>query len=420
MTMSTGSTPSGLFGVLRSPRSVVFGRGQRHVLGQVAASLGTRALICTDARLGADPEFSRLLDTLRGAGVEVFSYAEALPDVPTDLVAAAAERVRAVGANLVIGVGGGSCLDLAKTAALVATHGGKIADYYGENAVPGPTLPVVAVPTTAGTGSEATPVAVLSDPERTLKVGVSSPYLVPHTAICDPELAVGAPPALIASAGIDALSHGIESYTAIRREPTADISNERVFVGKNALTDHYALLAVSSIAANLRRAYADNGDIEAIEALLLGALAGGYALGSAGTAAAHALQYPVGALTHTPHGLGIGVLLPYVMDYNRSACVSEYAAIAAAMGLPSAHDPDADADAAIDAVTRLCADVGIPRTLADIDLSEDRLDWCAEQAMTAARLVQNNPRPLDPAELTTIAEAAYHGRSGSSAIRQSS
>ena len=158
-----------------------------------------------------------------------------------------------------VGMGGGSCLDLAKAVAVLLTHGGEASDYYGELRVPGPVMPVVALPTTAGTGSEVTPVAVLTDPERVSKVGISSPHLIPHTAVCDPELTVGCPPALTASAGADALSHVIEAFTAVRRPVTAELATERVFVGKNELTDTYALLGVRLIAGSLQRAWSTPG-----------------------------------------------------------------------------------------------------------------------------------------------------------------
>lgn len=402
-----------LFGVLRSPRLILFGRGQRNTIGRVAREIGRRAFVCTDARLAADPEFGRLMGLLSDAGVDPIVYDGTLPDVPTPLVADAVEHARAADVDLVIGIGGGSCLDLAKTVAVIVAHGGQISDYYGEHAVPGPTLPLVALPTTAGTGSEVTTIAVLTDPERTIKVGVSSPYLVPEVAICDPELSFGCPPGLTASAAIDALSHGIESFTAVARTPTSSITEERVFVGKNELTDHYALLAVRSVANALRRAYRDGNDVDAREQLMLGAMAGGYALATGGTAAAHALQYPVGALTDTPHGVGVGVLLPYVMEFNLPYCVDSFARIAVAMGLDDGSgDDERLARKAVDGVAELCADVGIPRTLAELGLPADRLDWAAEQAVTAKRLVENNPRPLDVDGLTRISYAAHAGDRG--------
>ncbi len=401
-----------MLAVLRGPRQVLFGAGQRHALGTVTAALGSRALVCTDARFGATREFAELVQLLEGAGVQVTAFTEVLPDVPVHQVAQCAELAARTDPDVIVGMGGGSCLDLAKAVAVVLTHGGEPSDYYGELRVPGPVLPVVALPTTAGTGSEVTPVAVLTDPERVSKVGISSPHLIPHTAVCDPELTLGCPPALTASAGADALSHAIEAFTAVRRPVTTELATERVFVGKNELTDLYALLGVRLIAGGLHRAWATPGDTDAREAMMLGATAGGFALGTAGTAAAHAIQYPVGALTHTPHGVGVGTLLPYVMEFNRPARIPELAAIGLAMGAPSDASLDDLADEAIDRVAALLASVGIPTTLAELGLPLERLRWTAEQAMGAERLIANNPRPLDVDVLEHIIRGAHSGDRG--------
>jgi alcohol dehydrogenase len=398
-----------MLGVLRGPRQVLFGAGQRGALGTIAAGLGSRALVCTDARFAATPEFARLVQLIEASGVQVTAYAEVLPDVPVEQVRQCADLAARVRPDVVIGMGGGSCLDLAKAVAVILTHGGEPSDYYGELRVPGPVVPVVALPTTAGTGSEVTPVAVLTDPERVSKVGISSPHLIPHTAVCDPELTWDCPPALTASAGADALSHAIEAYTAVRRPAQSGLATERVFVGKNELTDVYALLGVRMMAGSLHRAWSDPRDVGAREAMALGATAGGFALGSAGTAAAHAIQYPVGALTHTPHGMGVGALLPYVMEFNRPARVPELARIAVAMGAAADATPEDLADEAIDRVATLLASVGVPSTLDELGLPADRLRWTAEQALGATRLVENNPRPLDADALERIVRAAHSG-----------
>lgn len=396
------------FGILRLPHTILFGSGQRGAIGKLAAGIGNRALLCTDARLASDRHFTAIAADLKANGVSVLIYDQSPPDLPIEAIADAAEQARAWRPDVVVGIGGGSCMDMAKTLSMVLKHGGHLRDYYGEWKVPGPILPVIAVPTTAGTGSEVTPVAVVSDAERGTKVGISSPYLIPVAAICDPELTLSCPPALTASVGADALTHAIESFTALSREATPTIALEHVFVGKNALTDHFGLLAIRSIWQGLERAYHDGSDLEARELLMLGALAAGCAFGSAGTAAAHALQYPVGNATHTPHGVGVAALLPYVMEFNRSSSVKPFADIARAIGLEGSDD-ETLSHAIVDEVARLLEAVGIPRSLAELGLPGDLQDWTAENAMSATRLLKNNPRTLDQDALTRITRAAYAG-----------
>ncbi|MEZ2128150.1 MULTISPECIES: iron-containing alcohol dehydrogenase [unclassified Sinorhizobium] len=399
-----------LFGTMRTPRNLVFGAGQRGALPGYAGSLGRRALVVTDARLSADAYFLEIIDGLRAAGIETRVFDGTIAELPLECIAQGVEAGKSFGADIVIGIGGGSCLDAAKVAALLLSHGGKASDFYGEFKVPGPVLPLILLPTTSGTGSEVTPVAVITDPDRAVKVGIASPHLICHTAICDPELTYSCPPGLTAVSGADALTHAIEAYTTIRREPTPAIVHEHVFLGKNALSDAYALMAISHISASLKRAYENGGDIEARERLMLGATAAGLAFGTAGTAAAHAVQYPVGAMTHTAHGAGVAVMMPYVMEFNRAYCEPGLAEIGQAMGLELAGKSSADrADATIDAVAALFASIGIQKSIADLGIVEAQLPQVAEQAMGSARLVKNNPRPLDLKTMAILVEAAFAG-----------
>jgi alcohol dehydrogenase len=393
------------FATIRSPREVLFGPGQRHVLAAVAKRLGTRALIVTDARLVIDETFCAMVASLRDARLEVRVDASTLPDVPVASAIAAAEAQRDFGADLVIGVGGGSCLDMAKCVALLLTHGGRPQDYFGDLLVPGPILPLIAVPTTAGTGSEVTPVAVLSDAERALKVGISSPHLIPLTAICDPELTMTCPTALTAIAGADALTHAIEAFTAIRRPLTPGLTQERVFVGKNLASDHFALRAIALLWQGLERACNNGADADARGKVMLGATLAGLAFGVAGTAAAHAIQYPIGALTHTAHGTGVACMMPYVMAWNAPVIGPELAEIAEAIGL-------AGPDQVIPELASLFRRIGIPSTLHDLGLPADKIDWVADQALGIARLMQNNPRPITPADMCRLLSAAFTGDLG--------
>lgn len=405
-----------LFAALRLPREILFGKGQRHALPDVAGKLGKRALICTDERFAGTEMFARSVEGLRAASIEVLVYDQILPDVPRDSVAVCVEAARAFAPDMVIGIGGGSCLDMAKCAALLLTHGGVLQDYYGEFRIPGPVMPVIAVPTTAGTGSEVTPVAVISDPEKTLKVGISSPYLIAAAAICDPELTMTCPRGLTAIAGADALTHAIEAFTAARRGTGADLAQQHVFIGKSDLTDHFALLAIKLLGRGLERACTDGSDEDARADVMMGALAAGCAFGTAGTAAAHAVQYPVGALTHTPHGLGVATMLPYVMTYNRAVVAEQIAEVGAALGVDGAgRSVEAMADATIAEISRLFAAIGITPTLAALGLPADKVDWTAEQALGIGRLVKNNPRSLDLAAMRRLVQAAYDGDLAASA-----
>ena len=390
------------FDTLRAPRELIFGSGQRKALGLVAKRLGQRALVVTDARLAAEPHFLVMMADLEAHGLAVRIESGTLPEVPVESAMRAAEASRDHAPDLVIAVGGGSCLDMAKCVALLLTHGGRPQDYYGELKVPGPILPLIAIPTTAGTGSEVTPVAVLSDSERTLKVGISSPYLIPAMAICDPELTLSCPSALTAIAGADALTHAIEAFTAVRRPVTPGLTQERVFIGKNALSDQFALTAISLLWQGLESVCTAGDNLAARAQVMQGANFAGLAFGVAGTAAAHAIQYPVGALTHTAHGAGVACLMPWVMEWNRPMMGSELEQMATTMGL-------ADSEAVIPAIAALFARIGIPPTLAKLGLAEEQLDWVAEQSCSIERLIQNNPRPLDRSDMRKLLDAAFTG-----------
>jgi len=396
-----------LFGALRLPASVVFGSGQRAAIGMITAGIGKRALICTDARLGTDAQFKAIVADIQAHGVETKLYDRTEADLPIGGISGCATECAGFKPDVVLGIGGGSCMDMAKCVAVLLAHGGSLRDYYGENKIPGPVAPVIAVPTTSGTGSEVTPVAVIADTERGTKVGISSPYLIPRVAVCDPEMTLSCPPSLTAVSGADALTHAIESFTAARRTLTPDLTVKNVFVGKNALSDVFGLLALQNIFKALRKAVKDGQDIEAREQMMLASLAAGCAFGAAGTAAAHAIQYPVGNETHTPHGMGVALLMPYVMEFNRPSCVAAFAEIGRAIGL-SGSDEELS-HRLIDEVASLLKDIGIPVTLKDLGLPEDKQDWTAQSAIGAARLVNNNPRLLDLDALKAITRAAYCG-----------
>jgi alcohol dehydrogenase len=308
---------------------------------------------------------------------------------------------------VIIAVGGGSAIDLAKLVAMLAVNRRPLSDFYGENRVSRGILPVIAMPTTAGTGSEVTPVAVVSDPERELKVGISSPHLIPRRAIVDPLLTIGAPGSVTAHSGIDAFVHAVESYTA--RGVAHSWGEELpVFVGRNRFSSLLALEAVSAIGANLRTAVNTPGDLDAREAMSWGSLLAGMAFGAGGTHISHALQYPVGAATKTPHGLGTGLLLPYVLEACLPAIVPELADIAHALDLPE-DGAEASAIAAIAAIRSLVVDIGVPTRLADLGVTAGQLSRFAELGVGVTRLAGNAPVAPGTDLFTRILRAALDG-----------
>ncbi|HEX5782350.1 MAG TPA: iron-containing alcohol dehydrogenase, partial [Solirubrobacteraceae bacterium] len=334
-----------------------------------------------------------VVESLSG-DVTVFSGAAV--DVPSSAVEAAVSAAERP--DVIVAVGGGSVIDLAKVTALLLAHGGALADYYAVQSVPGPIVPLIALPTTAGTGSEATPVAVITDPATEMKIGLASPHLIPRHAVCDPLLTVGAPPVVTAHAGIDALAHAVESFISAREHPSPELVLGRPQVGKNLLSDALAQTAAGHIVRNLVRAVEDGSDLEARTGMLYGSLLAGIAFGNSGVSAAHALQFPLGAATHTSHGLGTGVLLPYVMEFNRPARPAEMAALSSLMG-----------GDAVSHVHALGLRIGLPASLAEVGVARSDLRAMAEAAVGFKRLVDNNPVPLDADALEAILDAAWHG-----------
>lgn len=395
---------------VRGPRQLMVGEGVARNIPRVVAECGSRVLIVTDRVVVGQPGVAEIVAAVREKVKVVEVFADATPDVPLSDVARAVSAAEKVGADVTLAIGGGTVIDLAKIVGVVRCHGGTPRDYYGESRVPGPTTPLVAVPTTSGTGSELTPVSVLADPDRELKVGVSSVHIVPDFAIVDPELTYTCPAAVTAHSGIDAFCHAVESYTARPRTHGPRDLVERVFLGRNPITDHYALRAAERIARSLRRAVRDGADAEARADMSYGSMLAGLAFSHAGNAAPHALQYLVGAATHTPHGLGVGLLLPYALDAARDAIADRLAVLARVCGLDVAGASEAEAaDAFLTWLDGLLADIGIPASLADIGVARADLPRFAEAATGITRLIQNHPGPTDTASLTAILEAAWNG-----------
>lgn len=400
-------------GLLRQPRTVVFGPGQRALLPRLIAPLGTTVLVCTDERMATTPEYDTLRESLEQAGIRVHLFDRVQPDLPRGDIMALQATLADEPVDAVIGLGGGSCLDMAKIAALMLTHGGDVRDYFGENVVPGPVVPIITIPTTAGTGAEVSCIGVVYDEERGVKVGVASAYLEPSIAIVDPELTISCPPGLTAATGADALSHLIECFTDRAKNPDADEMDAHLYVGKNVLTDIYCRAGIGLLAGAIERVVADPSDLAARGDMMLGAFCGGMALNTAGTSIAHAIQSPIGGLTHTAHGMGVGALLPYVMRFNLPVRTEVFAELADILGV---RDPDAgqheNAQRAIVRIDELLEALGVPADLQRLGLAREDIDEVAERSLLSTRLIANNARPLTKADAVQILERAYAGDRG--------
>lgn len=407
MTIADISNRIGL-GLLRQPKTVLFGPGQRRQLPLLVGALGREVLVCTDERMATTVEFAEIRAALQHAGCTVHVFSAIEPDLPRANVLALTDQFAEAGIEVIVGLGGGSCLDMAKVAGLVLHTGRDIAEYYGENLVEGPGLPVITVPTTGGTGAEVTCVSVVFDADRGMKVGVGSEHLEPHAAVIDPELTLSCPPGLTAATGADALSHLIESFTDRAKNPSPTDISEHLYVGKNVLTDLFCRAGLELLNGSLERVVADPSDLQARSDTMLASFCAGMAINTAGTAAAHAIQSPIGNLTHTPHGLGVGALLPYVMRFNLPAQEAAFAEMATLFGLAADGSTPLDrARAAILRVEELLAALGVPRNLRDLGLSPDDFGFVADQAMLATRLTANNPRPLTRESIIAILERGY-------------
>ncbi|PSP82293.1 alcohol dehydrogenase [Halobacteriales archaeon QS_1_68_17] len=380
-----------------------FGPGAvRELPHEVAERGGETVLIVTDDGVRDAGIVDEVVGQFPGhVDCEVFDEVES--DPPAALFERAGRYAGEVDPDVIVGLGGGSAIDVGKAASLLSTHGGDVLDYVAPptgagRSIPGPTTPYVAVPTTAGTGSESTSVAVVSLPERKLKVGISDRHLFPDLAIVDPALTVSLPPRPTATSGIDALSHAIEGYTTRRFDAKArpDSPGDRPdYGGRNALSDTLCRKAVELVAGSLRRAVNNGQDLDARRNMSLGSTMAALGFSNAGLGATHALAYPVAAEHHTPHGLTIALLLPAVMRFNATGVPERYAEIARLMGKSvDGLDRRDAAGTAAEAVEELAGDVGMPDGLAAVGVTEEELPRFAEDAAELRRLLAGNPRRM--------------------------
>jgi len=395
-------------GFVRQPKFVLFGPGQRGQLGLMAKGLGRRALVVTDERMATTPEFNAMLASLEAEGVAAAVYDRALPDLPRSNIVEAVSQFRNSNVDLVIGIGGGSCLDLAKAVAVVLANGGDVRDYYGEFRVPGPGLPIIAVPTTGGTGAEVTSIAVIFDDETHMKMAITDAHLEPAAAIIDPELTLTCPPGLTAATAADAISHLVEGFTARPKNPTPRELATKIYVGKNRITDLFAIKGLEMMNASVGRVVANPSDLQARSDVMFAAYCAGMVINTTGTAAAHAIQSPIAAFSQASHGFGVGALLPYVMRFNLPYCTSEFAEIGRVLGAATAAQPELDqARAGIARIEELLAAVGAPLDLRAIGVKPEHFGTVAAQSLKASRLVLNNPAPMTEDSVTALLKRGY-------------
>lgn len=364
-------------------------------LGDLAAAMGIqRALIVTDPGIIKFGLLEGAVANLTANNIELSIYSDVVADPPESVVMDAVSSAQAFGCDGVIGFGGGSSMDVAKLLAVLIKGEQQLADIYGVDQISGGRLPLIQVPTTAGTGSEATMVSIITTGETT-KAGVVSRTLLADKVILDAKLTLGLPPAVTAATGIDAMVHAIEAYTSKRL--------------KNPLSDMLAREALRLMANNISTAVKQGDNLQAREAMLLGAMLAGQAFANAPVAAVHALAYPLGGNYHIPHGLSNSLVLPHVLRFNAPAAAELYAELAPIIlpgrSLPS--DPLEVSELLAEHFLQLAADLGLQTQLSQMNIAESDLPKLAEEAMLQQRLLINNPRELSLDDALSIYQQAF-------------
>lgn len=377
-----------------SPNSVLFGIGASREIGKEAKALGgTKVLIVTDPGVVNSGLVSSLRANLEEAGMKVFLFDRVEPEPSASLIDESAQLTKENGVDVVIGVGGGSSLDIAKGASLLASNPGNVLDYCGLDLIPKRGLPKILVPTTAGTGSEVTRVFVLTDKRDNMKKVVFSNYALPELALVDPMLTISMPSKVTADSGMDALVHAIETYVSMNATPFSDL---------------LASKAIELIAKYLPMAFAKGENIEARYHMSLASLLAGMAFASGGLGAVHALAYPLGTEYHLPHGRTNAIMLAHVMEFNSIGNRSRYALIAEMMGKREVtSDLRAGVVKAVEAVVQLLDDVQIPYHLKDYGIPKEAIPKLVEGGMRQARLFVPNPRDLREKDVEAIYTKAW-------------
>jgi alcohol dehydrogenase class IV len=374
----------------RAPAVISTGPGAAKEAGAYAKQHGGKALIVTDSNLEKIGLLADVRASLEAAGVGYSVYDKVVMEPVVEYVDDGLKALREAKADVIVAVGGGSPIDTGKAVAAMARNPGKISDYMGAGKITKPTVPLIAIPTTAGTGSEVTPFTIITDPATDVKMLISSPHLLPSVALVDPLMTMKMPRGITAATGLDALTHAIEAYVSVKAQP---------------LTDTFALQAIRLISANLRTAYSQPDNLEARSSVLIGALQAGLAFANSSVALVHGMARPIGAYFHVAHGISNAVLLPTVIEWSVPGNPRRYADIAEAMGENvKGLSAEEAAKKTVEAVKRLNADLQIP-TLRGLKIDEAKFE--AVVAKMAADAIAsgspgNNPRKASPEEIVAL------------------
>ena len=373
----------------RQPKTLITGVGAVDQLGIEAKKLnGSKILVITDQGVSECGMCVDVEKPLVDAGLEVDFYDKAVPEPPMSTIEEIVRIVEKGGYDLIVGFGGGSPIDVAKAAAVLPHTGDTVYDYVGIDQVKKKGLPIIAIPTTAGTGSECTAIAIFANEKLNVKQGLVSPFLMPNVALIDPALTLSCPPNVTAASGMDALIHNIEAY---------------ISVNATMHTDSLAYEGIKLISQSIRTAVFDGTNMWARDAMAMGSMMGGIAFGNAGVGAVHALSYPIGGMFHVPHGVANTMVLPWAMDFNKLACLRWMRQVGEAMGENMAGLSDREAaDKTVAALRLLADDLGVPQYLSDVDIPESAIPDLVDGAKTQARLWNNNPRKYTAEDMEQV------------------
>ena len=373
------------------PQEIIVGKGSLARLPEAAEKLGGKhGFIISGPHLNKMGIVASCSESLENAGIKVDAYTETEGNPSVETVEKAAAAFCKSGADFIIALGGGSPMDVAKAVGVVARYGGSITEYEGGGRVPGDIIPLIAIPTTAGTGSEVTAFSVITDHSRNYKLTVFSYKLIPAYAILDPELLTTAPVSVAAACGIDAMVHALEAYISKDASPFSDAMAEK---------------ALELIGKNIRRYVADRTDIEAAEAMITGSLFAGIAFSWARLGDVHAMSHPVSAYFDVPHGVANAILLPTIVEYNALADRGKYLKLFNYISLTPASEAEFESVMLVDLLTELNEQLGIPGSLGEVGVTADKFDAMADDAMKSGNIAVN-PRSTTKKDVLSLYEKA--------------